>query len=633
MLCLWGEEGASLMFKGYRSSRLAAIGLALLAAACSDARSQDERRGEVTYAERLFAENCAGCHGDSAADAGAPTRAAIGKLTAPTIRHALDVGVMREQAAALSPTDRAILAEWLGGKADAASGDRAAPRCAGRLRLSAPSWNRWGNGIDNRRFQPAGRAGIGTANIGRLALKWAFAFPDAARARSQPAVTPEAIFTGSQSGRVYALGAETGCIWWTFDAESEVRSAPTIGLDSDGRPHRLYFGDFNANVYAIDAATGALVWKTKVQDHPAGTITGSLTLHDGRLFVPMSSTEVVSAYSPDYACCTFRGGLVALDARSGTRIWRMFTVAEPRRTGVNRKGVPSWGPSGAPIWSTPTVDPKRGLLYVGTGENYSSPATAMSDAILAVEMMTGKVRWVRQTVAGDAWNAACGPRNNQVNCPAEDGPDFDFGAPPILVTLDSGKELLLAGQKSGMVYGLDPARDGRIVWQQRAGMGGFNGGIHWGMATDGRTLYVGVADTPGHTRPTGPPRPGLHAFDVATGRPLWSRIEPPVCDEVRHECMTALSAPPTLIDGIVFAGALNGKLRAYSSRDGEVLWTIDTHASFPTVNGVTGGGGSIDSAGPVVADGRLIVNSGYDKFGQIPGNLLMVFAPAEERAR
>ena len=584
----------------------------------------------ASHAEQLYRDNCAACH-DSAAG-GAPNRAALAQLTPVRIRAALETGVMKAQGEALSPTERGLIAEHLGANPKVAAA--ASKRCPGTLALSgAPLWNRWGNHPGNNRYQPLSRGRISATQARTLELKWAFGFPDAARARSQPAVTEEAIFTGSQSGRVYALGLEDGCVWWTFDAESEVRSAPTLDVDASGRPVRLYFADFNANVYAVDARSGALIWKRKVQDHPAGTITGSPTLHDGRLYVPLSSTEVVNAYSPDYACCTFRGGVAALDGSDGRLVWRNHTVAAPKRTGQNAKGAASWGPSGAPVWSAPTIDAKRGLLYVGTGENYSSPATDMSDAIIAMELKSGRVRWVRQTVRGDAWNAACGPRNNRVNCPREDGPDFDFGAPPILVTLANGRDLLLAGQKSGMIYALDPAANGRIVWQQRAGMGGFNGGVHWGMATDGRTLYVGIADTPGHLSPTGPPRQGLHAFDVLSGAPKWSRIEPLVCAENKHECRTALSAAITLTDDVVFAGALNGKLSAYSTVDGRTLWSVDTHRPFPTVNGVTGHGGAIDSAGPVIAGGRLIVNSGYDKFGQIPGNVLLVFGPKAEGKR
>lgn len=598
---------------------LSALGMALVA--CGGRQGLTE--GDRVKAEALYAANCAGCHDNG--ETGAPGRSALRSRTPEAILAALETGLMREQGKALKPEEQRLIARYLGG----GGASEQAARCPGRLDSpGVPLWNRWGNGTGNQRYQPVAAGGITPANVGTLELKWAFAFPGAARARSQPAVTDKAIFTGSADGRVYALSPESGCIWWTFDADSEVRSAPTLGADG-----RLYFGDFNANVYAIDATSGRLAWKRSVHDHPAGTITGSVTLHGGRLFVPLSSTEVVSAMNGDYACCTFRGGVAALDARTGKPVWRMYTTEPSRPQGRNRKGVTRLGPSGAPVWSAPTIDARRGLLYIGTGENYSSPANDRSDSIIAVDLRTGAVRWVRQMIRGDAWNASCGVHGNNINCPVEDGPDLDFGAPPILATTPGGRDILLAGQKSGMVYALDPDAEGRILWERRAGMGGFNGGVHWGMATDGRTLYVGIADTPGNKGAVGPPRQGMHAFDSLRGTPLWSRIEPHVCRENRHECRTALSAAVTLTDGIVFAGALNGILRAYSATDGQILWTVNTRRDWPTVNGVRGYGGSIDSAGPVVAGNRLIVNSGYDKFGQIPGNVLLVFGPREGNGR
>lgn len=580
-----------------------------------------EVSGQSLHAEALYSRHCASCHDGNVA--GAPDRTALAQLSPSAILEALNAGVMKEQGAALDRIDRILISQYLGN--EAAGADVAVAYCDGTLEFAGrPKWNRWGANAKNTRFQPADDAGLSLDDIASLELAYAFGFPGAQRARSQPAVTAEAIFTGSQSGRVYAIDTQTGCVWWTYEAGAEVRNAPVIALGSDGLPDTLYFGDFRATVHAVDASTGKKRWAKSVKDHPDGTITGSLALHDGTLFVPMSSTEIVSAYVDDYACCTFRGGVTALDAASGETRWRWYSVDKPQKVGTTSAGTDILAPSGAPVWSTPTIDAKRGLLYVGTGENYSSPANDKSDAIIALDLVSGRHRWTMQATPGDAWNAACG-REPKANCPSEDGPDFDFGAPPMLVELSDGRELLLAGQKSGEVFGLDPDRNGAVLWRQRAGMGGFNGGVHWGMASDGRALWVGIADTPGNKFAEGPPRPGIHAFDPASGRALWSRIEPPTCEEAAYKCMTALSAPLSAIPGAIFAGAHNGRLIAYSSKDGRVLWSRETNRAFETVNGVEAKGGSIDSAGVVIAGGTVIVNSGYDKFGEIPGNVLLVY--------
>lgn len=605
------------------------MGCALAITAYSQSSEKTESAlqlsGQATQAKNLYEQHCAACHDGGIG--GAPKRAALAKMSPAKISKSLISGVMQQQGKMLSRVDIHVLSEYLG--SDRKSAKAAVNYCEGDLKFSgAALWNRWGGNKRNMRYQASEAAGLSLENIPKLELAWAFGFPGAQRARSQPAVTREAIFTGSQDGTVYALDTKSGCVWWTYDAGAEVRNAPVIANGRDGKPETLYFGDFDAVVHAVDARTGEKRWTNSVKDHPDGTITGSLALHDGKIFVPMSSTEIVSAYADNYECCTFRGGVTALSTDNGQRIWRWYSTKEPKITGKTSIGTAIRAPSGAPVWSTPTVDVKRSLLYVGTGENYSSPANGMSDAIIALDLATGRERWIQQTVSGDAWNAACG-RSPKPNCPSEDGPDFDFGAPPILVTLDSGKDIILAGQKSGEIFGIDPENGGEILWRRRAGMGGFNGGIHWGMASDGRTLWVGIADTPGSKFAEGPPRPGIHAFEAGTGEPLWSRIEPMTCRQISYACVTALSAPPTAIPGAIFAGAHNGRLLAYSDKGGKVLWMDETNREFETVNGVDAKGGTIDSSGVIVAGGMVIVNSGYDKFGEIPGNVLLVYRPKE----
>ena len=584
----------------------------------------------LPYAETLYRDFCASCHDGE--NTGAPSREALEMLSSSQIIKAMTRGVMAQQAARLPGFDKEILATYLAAKTDdARRRERDMPRCEGELVYTeAPVWDRWGGDPRNSRFRNSDKTAIRRGNIDQLTVKWVFGFPNASRARSQPAATREAIFTGSQDGTVYALDTDTGCIWWTFYADAEVRVSPLLRSDQRGLPSELIFSDFNANIYAVDANTGELIWRASVKDHPVSTLTGAPSLFDDTLYVPMSSTEVVSAVNPQYECCTFRGGVAALDANTGKRRWTFNTVTPPLPTSQNAAGTQLYGPSGAPVWSAPTIDAARGLLYFGTGENYSMPASDLSDAIVALHLSDGRIAWANQTLQGDTWNAACEyEKSGEINCPGIRGPDFDFGAPPILTTLANGQDIILAGQKSGMVYAMDPENKGRTLWAIRAGMGGYKGGIHWGMASDGETLFVGVADTPGHRQSVGPARSGIHAYDPATGELRWARLERGRCEEARMRCWAAASAPVTATDELVFVGGLDGVLRIHSSRSGELLWSYDTVRVYDTVNGVAAKGGSIDSAGPVLIDGKLILNSGYDKFRQIPGNALIVFELAE----
>jgi len=574
--------------------------------------------GEVIYNTR-----CAACHGGAVAEA--PRLESLRLLTSAAIVKALETGVMKAQGASLSSAERRKVADYLA-KLDAGKTTVRAGQCAEPASLP-PATARvsdWGMGPTNARYHHASDLRIDATNAAQLTLEWVFAFPDATRARSQPTVAGNTVFTASQHGLVYALDLATGCIRWTFQAGAEVRSAIVIGTDERGNANRLYFSDFKATVYALDLSTRQLLWQRRVDDHAQATVTGTLTLHGGRLYVPVSSVEVIAAYDPKYPCCSFRGSVVALDADDGAVVWKTYTVDEPTPQGLNAAGVRNLGPSGAPVWGTPTLDASRGLLYVGTGENYSQPTTSTSDAILALSLETGKIQWVRQTVGHDAWNAAC-TMPDGANCPEKHGPDYDFGAPPVLVSRVGHPDLLLAGQKSGMVYALDPGT-GAVVWQRRVGRGGIMGGVHWGMASDGETLYVPINDHSVWPEDQDKPAfPGLHALRVTDGSPVWSVVEPNRCGGATWECGPGLSAAITLIPGVVFGGSLDGRLHAYATADGRTLWEYDTNREFTSVNGPGATGGSIDSAGPVVVGDRVLVNSGYAKFGEKAGNVLLAF--------
>jgi polyvinyl alcohol dehydrogenase (cytochrome) len=580
----------------------------------------------------LYQRHCASCH-EASAQTRAPARTALRELTPERIVYALEsiASPMSNQGLARTSGERRALATYLSGKPFGTEKppdlDRIGCKQGSKFSnpLSAANWNGWSNSATNSRFQGAAAAGLDPSRVPQLKLKWAFAFPGDIMAYSQPTVVGGRVFVGSEGRRVYSLDAATGCVYWSFAADSGVRAAITIG-SLNNTSYVAYVADLSANVYALDATTGKLLWKTTVDKHPAARITGAPRLYSGRLYVPVASLEEGSGSVSDYECCTFRGSVVALDAATGRQIWKTYTIPEqPRPVNKNKKGVQQWGPSGAGVWSTPTIDADHKVLYVATGDNYSTPASKTSDAILALDMQSGKMLWFRQLMEKDAWNVSC-LQLDKSNCPQNAGPDFDFGSSAILVNLPNSKRALLAGQKSGIIHAVDPDREGEILWQVRVGRGGIVGGIEWGPAADDKNVYVAVSDVELNLQgevnsKTGG---GLVALQLTDGKQLW-RADPPPCPEDRKGCSPAQSAAVTVIPNVVFSGSIDGHLRAYSTSDGAVIWDFDTAREFTTVNGVPGHGGSINGPGATVAGGMLFVNSGYGFLGQMPGNVLFAF--------
>ncbi|MGH9591532.1 MAG: PQQ-binding-like beta-propeller repeat protein, partial [Bryobacteraceae bacterium] len=402
-------------------------------------------------------------------------------------------------------------------------------------------------------------------------------------------------------GRVYSLDARTGCQYWVFKASTTVRTAITVAAAPGGR-YAAYFGDTNASVYAIDAQTGALLWKTHVEEHKMARITGAPKLVGDRLYVPVASgVEEMAAAQPSYPCCTFRGSLLALDAQTGKQIWKTYTIPDPpAQTGQSATGTKKFGPSGASIWDSPSIDLKRRLIYAGTGNNYSDPITPYSDAVIAFDMNTGSARWVKQLTPGDTWNGGCITPSKK-GCPEKPGEDTDIGASPILTTV-GGRDVLVVGQKSGVVYGIDPDNKGNVLWQTRIGRGGALGGIMWGLAAGGDRVYVPLSDYAGPVPDAGG---GLFAVSIADGKVLWKAPPAKPACAGKQGCGPAQMAPATLIPGAVFSGSMDGHLRAYSTSDGAVMWDLDTLPEFTTVNGVKAHGGSLNATGPTIAGGMV----------------------------
>jgi polyvinyl alcohol dehydrogenase (cytochrome) len=507
------------------------------------------------------------------------------------------------------------------------------PRCTGAAARfdvgEPPRFDGWGLDRNNSHAIPTALAGLTAGNVGRLRLKWAFAFPQALDMRSQPALAGGAIFAGGGDGSVYALDRATGCVRWRYMATAAVRSgvivAPWRAGDADAAP-LLYFGDSFGNAYALDARTGAEAWVVRIDDHPDAVLTGTPTLDGDTLYVPVSSFEEGSAVVPGYPCCTFRGALLALDARTGATRWRRYLVGEPEPQGTSTAGAARFGPSGVAVWSAPLVDPARGLVYVATGDNYTRPATKLSDAIVALDLRTGAIRWASQVTAGDSWNVACFVGAQAPNCPEDAGPDADFGAAPVLAKGADGKDYLLAGQKSGVAYALDPD-SGAVLWQARVGRGGEVGGVHFGIAAEGGKLYVPIHD-PASLGAAGaePGRPGINALDIATGKVVWTAAAANTCGATPL-CQPGYSAAITVTPELVLAGSVDAHLRIFDARTGAVLWDEDTNRAYATVNGVAGHGGSMSGGtAPLAVDGMLIVTSGYAFLGKLPGNVLLVYA-------
>lgn len=614
---------------------IAADGAPALPAAAAPPAVSTAPTGAAVYQQR-----CARCH-DSGSER-IPPRAALRSLPAWQILRTLNSGEMITIAFTMSGAERRAVAAYLGTDAPLVR-PAAAAYCPDRtVHLpaatggpgAAAAWNGWSPADDNARFQSAAAARLSAAQVRRLRLKWAFGFAGDSMAFAPPTVIGDELFIGSAGGVIHALRASSGCLQWTFQAAAPVRSS--ILLQPLGAQHVLLFGDMSGWFYALRAETGQLLWKLQVDGHDSTRLTGGPTAYRGVVFVPISSWEETRSVAPDYDCCTFRGSVVALRIRDGRLLWRAWMTDVPVARGRNARGTMDYGPSGVGVWSRPTIDAARGLLYVGTGDNYSAPATPTSDAVIALDLATGQRRWIRQLLAADIYNGLCAP-----GC----GPDADIGSSPILTHTPEGRELLLVGQKSGIVWALDPARRGAILWHTRVGEGGVNGGVQWGMASDGERVFATVSDLR-RTTQTDPLDPnaivdrvhggGLTALAVSDGHRLWHVAAAPCAPQAPVGCSPSQPGAVTEIPGAVFTTSNDGHLRAYATGSGELLWQFDTMRPFRTVDEVPASGGSMDGPGAVVVNGVVYVTSGYIRNGGVAGNVLLAFAAdraaAHERA-
>ena len=613
----------------------------------------EQVRGNEGAGSTIFGNTCEGCHGklDSA-----PPPAMLKKLTPEKIYEALTTGNMKNQAADLTDIQKRDIAEWVSGRklGAAESGDVKAMtnRCSSNPPIkdltSSPGWNGWSPDLLNTRFQSAKAANISAASVARLQLKWAFGLPAASSAYTEPTLVDGRIFISSDSGFIYSIEAATGCVNWSFQAQAGIRSALTIAPAKPGSSrYAAFFGDIHGNVYSVDTANGELLWKVAIDPHPLSRITAGIKFYNGRLYVPVASLEEPESSSYNYPCCTFRGMLAALDAGTGKQVWKTYTIDETPTKRTSAAGKAFLGPSGAGLWGPATIDPKRHAVYVGTGNAFSEPETGRSDALMAFDMDTGKILWVHQDEPGDVWHTGCpqgpppagfpprsagrGPARagagagrgagggrggarpampDSYYCPdATENPDWDFSAGVIMVNMPGGKSLLIAGQKSGMVWAHDPDQKGALVWKSDIS----RGQIVFGGAADSDTAYFAMR---GGT---------VAAVRLSDGIEKWATT---VAAQESMNTHTGFTAAVTVTPGVLFVPGLDGALRAFSTIDGRMLWQYDTTQEVKTVNGVAAKGGSIGSAGAIVANGMVFVTSGYTGFqGGQPGNLLLAFGP------
>jgi polyvinyl alcohol dehydrogenase (cytochrome) len=583
----------------------------------------------------IYQRQCAACH--EGGDPRAPALSTIQAMNAADLRHVLTEGSMATQAANLSNEERNTLVQYLAA-AEISHDDWIAnmmcPAEARSVDLSRPVvMARVGIDFESTRRLTADAAGLTTRDMEDLELAWAIAFPGVTGLRSAPVIVGSTLFYAAASTRkVLALDAESGCVQWVYDSPAPFRSSITLGELGDSGRKVLYFSDGRAQIHAVDAQTGEGLWVVDGQADPGvGMLTGSPIAFEDRVIVPVSASGVTTATNPNYECCSGRGAVVVLDAATGERQWVYFTMEEAQYTGeVNAAGARLRGPSGAPIWTTPTVDVERRRIYVTTGQNTSLPATPTSNSVIALDLDSGDELWVFQAVANDVWNMACTGRPGP-NCPGPEDSileDWDFGGSAILVKQPDGSELLLAGQKSGHLWALDP-EDGSVVWQQRVGEGGPLGGNHWGIAVDGQRVFLPINDP----FPNGNQMSGMYAFDIASGEALWQQPLSADCSGGRQEfapqCQSryGLSAAPLVVDGAVVSAAIDGRVYIFDGADGRLLFEYDTARPFVGINGVEGNGGAIDSHSIAAGAGMVFIASGYGSFSQPPGNVLLGFRP------
>ncbi len=603
--------------------------------------------------EAVYKQSCATCH-DNAEATRSPSRDNLKGMSFQFVNYALTQGKMKDIGATQTAEQRGAVVSYVTGRDTTKSVDWTPQMmCTGAraaVDLEGPdAATSIGFGFDrnNTRKLTAEQAGLKTAQMSDMELAWSIAFPDGQIMRSQGAIVGKNYFYPvTDAGKLYAFDLSDPmkpCVQWVYSTPggAPLRTSVTYGVLADGTP-LLVFSGIDSTVHAVDPRTGKALWTKPVGFYSHSMTTGTPTVLKNRVIIPVAQFEISVAADNAHDCCTNHGYVLSLDPKTGEQQWRYDTMEDAKPLRDRGDGKPLKGPSGAPIWNSPVVDEKRGLVYFATGESNSPPAHKNTNAVIAIDLKTGKEKWSFHATPDDIFNSGCGlnPQPTRLNCvkaPETVYRDVDFGASVILGKLSDGKELLFAGQKSGSAWAFDPDT-GKVVWRTSLGTGGALGGIHWGIAFDNDTLYAPISNVgrpiPGEWEGDPNIKPGLYALDAKTGKIKWQfNPEPPPGTPAPAPGQrggwrgNVFSAAPTIVDGAVVAAALDGSLYVVDAKSGKLLWTTKTAMEYDGINGVKGKGGAIDSNSITAANGLLLVNSGYGMFGQAGGNMLLAFKP------
>lgn len=626
----------------------AALVVALLVFACT-AWAQDEPlmdgmgniNADVLNADSpaaaLYESRCAQCHDNPIGRI--PPRASLRYRPAEGVYETLVSGAMSPMADGLSDSQIKSLVVLLTGREPRKITDPNSNRCAASesppVLVGEGDWASINGDIQGRRFRKV--AAFSAESVNRLQLKWAYAYPGGA---AGPATVAGKTLFLAGTGYVLALSADSGCVKWAYPTTGRlVRAVTVAALDTTGKqvgdlPASIaLFGDDSGTVIALDAATGAELWHTNVENHVLTRITAAPTVYDGVVYIPISSMEDPLTHDRAYFCCSARGGVAAVSLRTGELLWKQQHITAPLEKldqapqdqalhdgdalGPEHGGEQfQQGPAGASTYTPLTIDAKRGVVYASTAEEYGFTGAAGPYSVLAYDLKTGNRVWQQSFMPSpEERSRICSTR--ETDCRNF----FSMGTSVLMQPLTKDKDILVVGQKSGVVSGLDPDQGGRVLWSTQVSDGGDLGGMMYSLASDSKKIYVPVADV---DSPTGRYTGSLVALDPASGDITWRTPAPkPACNWNSEHCIGGQVAAVTVVSDMVFAGFWDGYVRIYASDDGRLLREIDTAIEYPAVNGVATGG-QVSGYPVTVGKDALYINSGASSVLK-PGNALLVY--------